>query len=153
MVDLLTKTQARSSKWGCILVFSAHSFRKSEVSLGYILRLHISGIFLIDVTKHPTNQLKGEDLFWFNIGEGTVHYGGVLCGEGVVHCGGALCGEGAVHCGGVLWPDRESRLLTLYQSGSNRSEHTCSTLCFLFLRGLYSPDDVTHILFWSFLLS
>lgn len=134
MVDLLTKTQARSLKWGCILVFSAHSFRKSEVSLGYILRLHISGIFLIDVTKHPTNQLQGEDLFWLNIGEGAVHYGGVLCGEG------------AVHCGGVLWPDRERRLLTLYQSGSNRSEHTCSTLCFLFLRGLYSPDDVPHIL-------
>lgn len=134
MVDLLTKTQARSSKWVCILVFSAHSFQMSEVNLGYILRLHISGIFLIDVTKHPTNQLKGEDLFWFNIGEGAVHYGGVLCGEG------------AVHCGGVLWPDRERRLLTLYQSGSNRSEHTCSTLCFLFLRGLYSPDDVPHIL-------
>lgn len=134
MVDLLTKTQTRSSKWVCILVFSAHSFRMSEVSLGYILRPHISGIFLIDVTKHPTNQLKGEDLFWFNIGEGAVHYGGVLCGEG------------AVHCGGVLWPDRERRLLTLYQSGSNRSEHTCSTLCFLFLRGLYSPDDVPHIL-------
>lgn len=131
--------QARSSKWGCILKFSAHKFRKSEVSLGYILRLHISRIFLIDVTKHPTNQLKGEDLFWLNTGEGAL-------------CGGSLWRPlewvGVASCG-CCW--KVSGLLTSYLV--RKQQRWAHMLYFLFLRRLDFPDDVLQIQCWSFLLS